>query len=139
MSATQERRLARLRARFYHKALELADLGFLLKGTLLQRFKRCSSPGCACHDDPPRLHGPYWQWTAKLHAKTVTRVLCDEQVARYREWMDNAQRFDRIVAELFEISAQADAVLRELERQAAPAEGSQRKKRLRTARRPPPD
>jgi len=135
MSATQERRLARLRARFYHKALEFADLGFLLKGTLLQRFKRCSSPGCACHDDAPRLHGPYWQWTAKLHGKTVTRVLSDEQVDRYREWMGNAQRFEDIAGELFELSAQADEMLRDLERQAAPAQT--KATRAKTPRRSP--
>jgi hypothetical protein len=139
MSANEERKLARLRAHAYAKAQELADLGFVVRGSILERFSRCGSPGCACHADPPRLHGPYWQWTAKVAGKTVTRNLSDSQVQRYREWMDNAQRLDQIVAELFEISAQADAVLRDLERQAPPAQENQKKKRSRTARRPRPD
>jgi hypothetical protein len=130
MAANPERQLARLRARFYQKACELPELGFLLKGTLLQRFKRCSSAGCGCHDDPPRLHGPYWQWTAKVDGKTITQVLSEEQVERYREWMDSGQRFEEVARELFELSAQAGEVLRTLERQAArPTKTKQKKQR----------
>lgn len=140
MSANEERKLARLRAHAYEKAQELADLGFLMRGSILERFSRCGSPGCACHADPPHLHGPYWQWTAKVAGKTVTRNLSGVQVQRYREWMDNAQHLDQIVAELFDISAQADAVFRDLERQAPPAQQKQErqnKKRPRAERRPP--
>jgi hypothetical protein len=121
MASNDERHLARLRARAYEKPQELSRLGFVMRGSIIERFSRCGSPGCACHDDPPRLHGPYWQWTAKVGGKTVTRNLSEEQVRRYREWMENAQRLDEIVYELFELSAQADAILRGLEREAAPA------------------
>ena len=142
MSANEERKLARLRAHAYQKAQELADLGFVLRGSILERFSLCGSAGCACHADPPRLHGPYWQWTAKVAGKTVTRNLSDHQVQRYREWMDNAQHLDQIVAELFDLSTQADAVLRELERQAPPAQEEQerhKKRRSRNAWRPARD
>jgi hypothetical protein len=111
MTATTERQLARLRARFEEQAHDLASVGFILRGSILQRFSRCGSPGCACHTDPERLHGPYWQWTAKVKGKTVTRNLNEEQLPRYQQWMDNAKRFDQIVAELQEISAQAHALL----------------------------
>jgi hypothetical protein len=120
MAAPTARQLARLRARLFETARQLPDLGFLLKGTLLQRYKRCSSAGCACHDDPPRLHGPYWQWTAKVRGKTLTRVLSEHQVERYRQWMDNGRRFEEIARELFELSIQADELLRGLEREADP-------------------
>lgn len=129
MSAHDERTLARLRARAYEKSRELADLGFVMRGSIMERYSRCGSPGCGCHDDPPRLHGPYWQWTAKVAGKTVTRNLSDDQVRRYREWMDNAQRLDQIVAELFDISAQADEVLRGLERETAPPRKAKPRKR----------
>ena len=112
MSANDERRLARLRARFHERAQELSELDFLMRGSIIERFSRCGSPGCGCHDDPPRLHGPYWQWSAKVKGKTVTRNLSERQVERYREWMDNAQRLDHVVAELFELSAEANEVLR---------------------------
>lgn len=103
------------------------DVGFLIKGTLLQRFKRCGSPGCACHAEPPRLHGPYWQWTNKIKGKTVTRMLDDEQASRYQQWMENAKRFDEIVEELYALSAEADEILRAQERQ-TPAERAPRRR-----------
>jgi hypothetical protein len=28
--------------------------------------------------DPPRLHGPYWQWTRKVAARTICRWLSPE-------------------------------------------------------------
>lgn len=114
-----ERQLARIRAHFEQHAQELTCVGFLLKGSLLERFKRCSSAGCACQVDPAKRHGPYWQWTGKVRGKTVTRILRSDEVPRYREWMANAQRFETIVQNLYELSAQADQVLRAQERQAA--------------------
>jgi hypothetical protein len=117
MAAHHERQLARLKAHFHQRTTELAQLGFLMRGSIIERFSRCGTPGCACHDDPPKLHGPYWQWTTKVKGKTVTRNLSDEQMRRYEEWMDNAKRVDQIVAELYEISAQADAILREVDRE----------------------
>lgn len=94
-------------------------MGFLLKGSLLQTYKRCSSAGCACQSDPLRLHGPYWQWTSKVKGKTVTRALSPVQVSRYRDWMENAKRFEEIVQELYELSAQANQLLRTQERHSA--------------------
>jgi len=114
-----ERRLARLRARFEQQAHELVRMGFLLKGSLLQRFKQCSSAGCACHRDPAKWHGPYWQWSTKAQGKTVTRMLSEEQVSRYRRWMENGRRFEEIVQDLYDLSAQADQVLKTQERQPA--------------------
>jgi len=136
MSSDAERQLARLRESFRQKAQELPKLGFVIRGSIIERFSHCGSPGCGCHGEPPRLHGPYWQWTAKLNGKTVTRNLSEHQVQRYREWMDNALRLDRLVQQLHGLSAQADEILRTLERQAAAPK--KRKSRRPTRPRPGP-
>jgi uncharacterized protein DUF6788 len=81
-------------------AAELASLGLALPGTLINRHVRCGKPGCRCHADPPVLHGPYWQWTRKVAGKTITRLVPDEQVADYRQWIDNDRRLRDLVAEL---------------------------------------
>jgi len=47
-------------------AAELAAAGFALPGTLTVRAYACGKPGCRCHADPPRLHGPYAEWTRKI-------------------------------------------------------------------------
>src|ERR1019366_6733009 len=46
-------------------AAQLADIGFIASGSLALRHNRCGTKTCRCHADPPQLHGPYWQWTAK--------------------------------------------------------------------------
>jgi len=81
-------------------AAELAATGLALPGTLIQRHVRCGKPRCACHADPPVLHGPYWQWTRKVAGKTITRLVPDDQVADYRQWLDNDRRLRELVAEL---------------------------------------
>ncbi len=82
----------------------LAQTGFLLPGTLTERKTRCGHPGCRCHADPPRLHGPYHQWTRKIGRKTVTRILSDEQLADYQPWFDAQRRLRDLIAELEHLS-----------------------------------
>ena len=61
----------------------LAAAAFALPGTLADRMTRCGHPGCRCHADPPRRHGPYHQWTRKKNGRTATRILTDDQLADY--------------------------------------------------------
>ena len=92
-------------------AAELAALGFALPGTLADRMTRCGRPNCRCHADPPRLHGPYHQWTRKKNGKTATRILTDDQAADYGPWFDNHRRLRELIAELEALSlaiAEAD-------------------------------
>jgi hypothetical protein len=88
-------------------AAEIATLGPALPGTILARQMHCQSPGCHCHDDPPRLHGPYWFWTRKVAAKTVSRVLSADQVEDYRAWSDTDRRLRALVHELEQIAIAA--------------------------------
>ena len=81
-------------------AAELASVGFVLPGTLTERMTRCGHANCACHGDPPVLHGPYHQWTRAVHAKTVTQLFSDEQLADYEPWFDNERRLRALVHDL---------------------------------------
>jgi hypothetical protein len=65
---------------------------------------RCGHPTCRCHADPPRLHGPYHQWTRKKDGKTVTRILSDDQLADYQPWFDNQRRLRALITELETLS-----------------------------------
>jgi hypothetical protein len=85
-------------------ARRMADAGFALPGTLIERTMRCGKPNCGCKADPPRLHGPYHQWTRKIDGKTVTVTLTDEQAARYGPWFANAKALRAALNELEELS-----------------------------------
>jgi hypothetical protein len=93
----EQHELARLRA-------QLAQIGFALPGSIVERRMRCGKAGCRCKADPPQLHGPYIQWTRKVAGKTVTRTLSKQQYERYRPWFDNARRLRELVAELEALS-----------------------------------
>jgi hypothetical protein len=82
----------------------LAAAGFALPGTLADRMTRCGRPNCGCHADPPRLHGPYHQWTRKKNGKTATRILSDDQLADYQPWFDNHRRLRELIADLEALS-----------------------------------
>jgi hypothetical protein len=88
------------RARAKAIAKEIAAIGFVLPGTLSERYLACTHAGCRCHGDPPQLHGPYWYWTRKVDAKTVSKMLSPDQVADYQEWFDNRRRLRELVGEL---------------------------------------
>lgn len=85
-------------------AARLAEAGFALPGTLLERTTRCGKPNCACKGEPPRLHGPYHQWTRKIDGKTTTINLTDDQFERYGPWFVEAQRLRGLLNELEDLS-----------------------------------
>ena len=83
---------------------EIATLGFALPGSLALRYTTCATPGCRCHADPPRPHGPYPSWTRKVAGKTVTRRLSAEQHAQYEPWFQAHRRLRELLGELEALS-----------------------------------
>jgi len=79
---------------------EIASSGRVLPGSILERRTRCGRANCACHADPPKLHGPYWQWTRKVANKTVGRWLSAEQREDYAVWVDNDRRMRELLGRL---------------------------------------
>ena len=82
----------------------LAELDFVLPGSIVVRHIRCGKTACRCKADPPELHGPYISWTRKVHGKTVTRLLNPDQLERYQQGFDNARRLREVIAELETLS-----------------------------------
>jgi Family of unknown function (DUF6788) len=90
-------------------AAELAKLARsadVLPGTITERHTRCGQPTCACHKDPPHLHGPYWHWTRKVANKTVGRYLNKHQAQESQRWIDNDRRLRELLARLEQIGIQ---------------------------------
>jgi hypothetical protein len=109
-----KRTAARLRAyeRRYRKlASQLADIGYIAAGSLAPRYNRCGKDNCACHSDPPRLHGPYWHFTAKVDGKTVNKRLSGREAELYRDWIDNARRVRSLLAEMRAVAAEATELI----------------------------
>jgi hypothetical protein len=99
-SPAQQAALARITARI------AAAAGPALPGTLTVRAYPCGKAGCRCHADPPRLHGPYAEWTRKIGGKTVTRKLTPAELAEYQPLFDNAKKLRALLAELQDLTLQ---------------------------------
>lgn len=85
-------------------AARLAQAGFALPGSLIERTARCGKANCSCKADPPKLHGPYHQWTRKIDGKTSTINLTDDQLERYGPWFAEAQRLRRLLNDLEQLT-----------------------------------
>ena len=97
MTTRDEQRFETLKA-------SLADLGPFRRGTVLRRFTACGKSGCRCQADPPQLHGPYYDWSRKVKGKTVTVRVTKEQARLLKQWIADARRLDKIVADMQRVS-----------------------------------
>ena len=100
-------RLGAYERRYRELARQLADIGYIASGSVAPRYNRCGKANCACHADPPRLHGPYWHWTAKVNGKTVNRRLSERDAQLYNEWIANDRRVRALLAQMREVAAKA--------------------------------
>ena len=104
-------RLAGYERQYRELAAQIADVGIIASGSVTRRYTRCTSPGCRCNADPPAPHGPYWQWTAKVDGKTVTRRLTAREATLYQEWIDNDRRVRALLAQMRTVAAKAAGIL----------------------------
>lgn len=107
MARSTTERLAAYQARYAKLAGELANVGFIAAGSITHRYTRCASPGCRCNADPSQPHGPYYQWTAKLNGKTVTRRLTHDQARLYQEWIANDRQLRALITKMRQVAAKA--------------------------------
>jgi hypothetical protein len=122
-----------LQQRYQKLQAALGRVGYFRRGTLLKRFMPCGKPGCACQASPPRLHGPYYQWTRKVRGKTVTVRLTSEQAELLARWIEAGRELDRIIAEMEQLSLRAtDRLLAESSPAVSkPSNGRARRRRAR--------
>lgn len=107
MARSAADRLAAYEGQYRELASQVADIGFIASGSVVHRYTRCGTAGCRCHADPPQRHGPYYQWTAKIDGKTVTRRLTEHEATLYKEWIANDRELRRLLSQMREVAAKA--------------------------------
>jgi hypothetical protein len=58
-----------------------------------------------------KLHGPYWQWTAKVNGKTVTRRLSQTDAKLYHEWISNDRKLRKTITRMRQVAAKASELM----------------------------
>src|ERR1035437_533338 len=109
--AIGEERLEEYERRHRELAAPIAGIGIVAAGSVTRRFPRCTSAGCRCNADPPTPHGPYWQGTAKVNGKTVTKRLTDREAQLYQEWIGNDRRIRALLDQMRTVDAKAAELL----------------------------
>ncbi len=102
----------RLRKRIRALSEKLADIDFVLHGSVTKHYMRCGHAGCRCMSEPPVLHGPYHDWTRRVEGKTVTVRLTEAQAGIISGWIQNMRRVEGIVSEMEKLTLRAAKLIR---------------------------
>jgi len=97
--------------RFRQAQQELLRLDYFFKGTVLKRMMKCGQSQCACHRDPAKRHGPYFEWTYKANGKTVNVKLSPHAAPLYQAATKQHRRLKAILARMERLSRTALAHL----------------------------
>lgn len=120
-----------------NSAVSLTDSKPMRRGSVSERFVKCSKAGCACATDLEARHGPYYSLTRAISGKTQSRLLTEEQAKMVREQIATGVEFREAVDRYWEACEQwADEILQQQEPAASPGaqkRGSRRRSRAKSS------
>ena len=96
-----KRNVQKLQKRYERLAARLAKVGPIVQGTITERTITKPAPDDAKRT---RMIGPYYQWTFKHNAKTVTVNLSAAQAKTFQQAIDNNRKLEAILQEMRTIS-----------------------------------
>lgn len=116
----QDRKEIEEQLRAYRKEYDrikarIRKVGFICKGSLVERRLPCGNPNCRCHKDPEKLHGPYYQLSWKDKGKTVSHFLSPKTAHLYRQWIDNHRMLTAIMNDMLTTSRKVGNLIRAME------------------------
>lgn len=90
--------------RFRELKADFAQIEYFAKGTVLARMVKCGKPQCACHDNPKKRHGPYFEWTYKAQGKTVNVRLTPESAPIFQAAAKQYKKLKSILTRMEKLS-----------------------------------
>lgn len=93
----------RLKKRYERLAARLANLEPIVQGTITERTITKQDPH---NPGSSKTIGPYYQWTFKRNAKTVTVNLSAAQVKPFQRAIDNNHKLETLLTQMRELSCQ---------------------------------
>jgi hypothetical protein len=117
-------------------AAQISEPKPMRRGSLAERYVKCSKPGCLCAEQPQARHGPYYSLTRAVAGRTQSRFLSVDQAAIVRRQVAAGRQFRQQVDAYWEACERwADAQLDAPEvagREPAEKRGSARPSRRRS-------
>lgn len=79
----------------------LPDLEHILRGSLVERYRRCGRTNCHCADDDDPGHGPaYYLMVRVKPGKTLQVYVAKERKPEVEAWIDNFRRVRQTLEEI---------------------------------------
>jgi hypothetical protein len=109
--------IEKLRQRRDQLLHQVAAIGEMRPGSLVERYRRCGKANCWCAQPGERGHGPSFSLTHAVQGKTVTRIIPPHAVERTRQQIAEYQRFRALAQEVVDASERlCDAELKQGQR-----------------------
>jgi hypothetical protein len=83
---------------------QIVALGWTRPGSVIRRYMLCGKPSCRCKASPPQLHGPYYQWSHKIHGKTISARLSEDEAALAKGWAEDHRKFKKLINQMERIA-----------------------------------
>jgi hypothetical protein len=74
-------------------AARLAQPKPMRRGSLSERFVKCSKSGCPCATDPKARHGPYFSLTRAVNGRTQSRLVSRLQAEMVQRQIEAGHEF----------------------------------------------
>lgn len=87
-------------------AARLAQPKPMRRGSLSERFVKCSKPGCLCATDSKARHGPYFSLPRAVKGLTHSRLAGPPQVELVRRQIQAGQEFRQQVDDYWKVCEQ---------------------------------
>jgi len=100
----QKETLRRLQEQYAEIKSEIDNIGFVVQGSVTERWKKCGKTTCRCYKDPDEWHGPYYQWSWKSSGQTYSVSLTSDHAALCRQWVNNNRKLEKIIKRLRRLS-----------------------------------
>ena len=86
------------------------------RGSLSERYVKCSKPDCPCGENEDARHGPYYSVSRVVDGRTQSRWLNTEQAKIVRRQVEQGQEFRKTIEAYWQACERwADAELETLE------------------------
>lgn len=100
----QRKALEQRRKEYEEAKARLLTVGFVLQGSVTERWIQCGKAACRCHREVEARHGPYYQWSWKERGRTASTYLTPDQAEICRAWVQNHRHAEAVLKRMREIS-----------------------------------
>jgi hypothetical protein len=80
----------------------LESAAIMIQGGLSETTRRCGNPGCICHRDPSRRHGPHLYLTYRSQGKSRALYIPAQHAREVRQAQAAWKKFGQLASQLAE-------------------------------------